>query len=79
MKAIKNFMKKIIKSLEKEIDNLLNSYKNKFEQLDNKSFVTGHSAFSYFCRDFGLEQRSVEGYLQKENQAVKVKGISRLL
>lgn len=70
----KEFYEGNYKEFEKEIDNLLNSYKNKFEQLDNKSFVTGHSAFSYFCRDFGLEQRSVEGvFAEGEPSSKKLK------
>ncbi|NME96059.1 zinc ABC transporter substrate-binding protein [Clostridium cochlearium] len=70
----KEFYEENYKEFEKEIDNLLNSYKNKFEQLDNKSFVTGHSAFSYFCRDFGLEQRSVEGvFAEGEPSSKKLK------
>ena len=29
-------------------------------KLPHKNFVTGHAAFAYLCRDFGLEQNSVE-------------------
>ena len=29
-------------------------------QAPHKNFVTGHAAFAYLCRDFGLEQNSVE-------------------
>ncbi|MGL5415234.1 MAG: metal ABC transporter substrate-binding protein [Clostridium sp.] len=39
--------------------NLYNEYKPKFETLKNKNFVTGHAAFGYLCRDFGLKQESV--------------------
>jgi zinc transport system substrate-binding protein len=37
------------------------AYKGKFQNLPRKEFVTGHAAFAYLCRDFGLEQNSVEG------------------
>lgn len=37
------------------------TYKEKFRQVHRKDFVTGHAAFAYLCRDFGLEQSSVEG------------------
>ena len=37
------------------------TYKGKFQDLPRKEFVTGHAAFAYLCRDFGLEQNSVEG------------------
>ncbi len=34
--------------------------KNTLVKLDEKNFVTGHAAFGYLCRDFGLTQKSVE-------------------
>ena len=43
-----------------QLEAIYNEYANKFAGLDNKHFVTGHAAFHYFCRDFGLEQNSVE-------------------
>ncbi|MNM60474.1 High-affinity zinc uptake system binding-protein ZnuA precursor [compost metagenome] len=43
-----------------ELDTLYNDYKAKFDSVSNKVFVTGHAAFGYLCRDFGLEQNSVE-------------------
>ncbi|ERK31716.1 metal ABC transporter solute-binding protein, Zn/Mn family [Clostridium intestinale] len=43
-----------------ELDTLYNDYKTKFDSVSNKVFVTGHAAFGYLCRDFGLEQNSVE-------------------
>lgn len=57
----KSFYEKNYNEFEKKIDILFNDYKDKFKALKNKNFVTAHSAFAYFCRDFGLEQRSVEG------------------
>ncbi|MCM8711477.1 metal ABC transporter substrate-binding protein [Clostridium sp. SYSU_GA19001] len=43
-----------------KLDELYNEYKKKFETVSNKNFVTGHAAFAYLCRDFGLKQNSVE-------------------
>ncbi|WP_312884130.1 metal ABC transporter substrate-binding protein [Clostridium psychrophilum] len=43
-----------------QLDNLYNEYKTKFKGVQNKNFVTGHAAFGYMCRDFGLKQNSVE-------------------
>ncbi len=43
-----------------QLENLYNEYKEKFQSVEKKSFVTGHAAFGYLCRDFGLEQNSVE-------------------
>lgn len=43
-----------------QLENLYNEYNGKFQAVEKKSFVTGHAAFAYLCRDFGLEQNSVE-------------------
>ena len=42
-----------------QIEKLYNEYSEKFQTVTNKNFVTGHAAFGYLCRDFGLEQNSV--------------------
>lgn len=44
-----------------KLDKLYSEYEGKFTGLANKNFVTGHAAFGYLCRDFGLKQNSVEG------------------
>jgi zinc transport system substrate-binding protein len=43
-----------------KLDKLQQDYKAKFQAVPHKDFVTGHAAFAYFCRDFGLQQNSVE-------------------
>ncbi|BAK98664.1 ABC transporter substrate-binding lipoprotein [Oscillibacter valericigenes Sjm18-20] len=43
-----------------QLESLYNEYNKKFQSVDKKSFVTGHAAFGYLCRDFGLKQNSVE-------------------
>lgn len=43
-----------------ELDGLYNEYKPKFDAINKKNFITGHAAFGYLCRDFGLSQKSVE-------------------
>lgn len=43
-----------------QLESLYNEYYAKFQSSSKKSFVTGHAAFAYLCRDFGLEQNSVE-------------------
>lgn len=48
------------KTYNNQLEDLYNEYKSKFADLTNKNFVTGHAAFNYFCRDFGLTQNSVE-------------------
>lgn len=42
------------------LEQLYNDYNAKFFGIQNKKFVTGHAAFAYLCRDFGLSQNSVE-------------------
>lgn len=43
-----------------QLEKLYEEYNGKFQSVEKKSFVTGHAAFAYLCRDFGLEQNSVE-------------------
>ena len=42
------------------LESLYAEYDRKFKSVSKKGFVTGHAAFGYLCRDFGLEQNSVE-------------------
>lgn len=58
--ANKDFYEKNYSEFSAQLENLYNEYKGKFQSVQKKSFVTGHAAFSYLCRDFGLEQNSVE-------------------
>lgn len=55
----KAFYEKNADSYIAELETLFQEYKGKFDSLENKNFVTGHAAFNYFCRDFGLVQNSV--------------------
>lgn len=43
-----------------ELDKLLAEYSTKMKEAPSHVIVTGHAAFGYLCRDFGLEQNSVE-------------------
>jgi len=54
------FYEKNFQEFSNKLDNLYNEYKGKFAGITNKNFVTGHAAFGYLCRDFGLKQNSVE-------------------
>lgn len=55
-----DFYKKNRDSFIDELEKLYNKYNGQFKEAPSKDFVTGHAAFAYFCRDFGLEQKSVE-------------------
>lgn len=41
------------------LQELYNEYSEKFKDIEIKDFITGHEAFGYLCRDFGLEQKSL--------------------
>lgn len=55
----KEYYEKNYNKLKDEFDSLHNEYKQKFEKLKNKDFITGHAAFGYLCREFGLTQKSI--------------------
>jgi len=42
-----------------QLNELFTEYSQKFQAISKKNFVTGHAAFGYLCRDFGLTQNSV--------------------
>ncbi|WP_010232926.1 metal ABC transporter substrate-binding protein [Clostridium arbusti] len=56
----KDFYEKNYTDFKSQLDGIYNDYKSKLSNLPNKNFVTGHAAFAYLCRDFGLKQNSVE-------------------
>lgn len=68
----KEYYEKNYNKLKEEFDELYNEYKPKFEKLKNKDFVTGHAAFGYLCRDFGLTQKSISD-LYAEGEATPKK------
>lgn len=54
-----------------QLENLYNEYKDKFSDIKNKNFVTGHAAFRYFCKDFHLKQNSVEDVFAEGEPSTK--------
>lgn len=58
--ANKDYYEKNCADFVSQLENLYKEYAQKFQSAEKKSFVTGHAAFGYLCRDFGLEQNSVE-------------------
>lgn len=68
----KNYYEENFEILKESLNNLKSEYEDKFKELTNKNFVTGHAAFAYLCRDFGLTQESIadvygEGELTAKN------------
>jgi zinc transport system substrate-binding protein len=53
------------------LEQLFNEYKSKLSSIKNKNFVTGHAAFAYLCRDFGLKQNSVEDVFAEGEPSAK--------
>lgn len=58
--ANKDYYEKNCDDFVAQLEALFSEYDGKFQSAAKKSFVTGHAAFGYLCRDFGLEQNSVE-------------------
>lgn len=54
-----------------QLNNLYNEYATKFQKVKNKNFVTGHAAFAYLCRDYGLNQESVENVFAEGEPSTK--------
>ena len=62
-----------------ELDSLYKDYKVKFDSIANKNFVTGHATFAYLCRDFNLNQISIEGvFAEGEPSPKKMKELTDL-
>ena len=60
VKANADFYRKNAEEYNQKLQALLVAYQKKFSKLEQKDFVTGHAAFAYLCRDFGLQQQSIE-------------------
>ena len=72
----RDYFTKNYNSFSAEIESLISEYKTKFSKTKSKSFVTGHAAFAYLCRDFGLQQNSVEDvFAEGEPSAKKLAGL----
>lgn len=57
----KVYFKENLDKFNKEADTLAAKYKPEFDKYKGKSFVTGHEAFAYLCRNIGMVQMAVEG------------------
>ena len=56
----KAYYEENLKNYDEKLQKVYDEYTDKFKELSNKDFITGHAAFGYLCRDFNLEQQSVE-------------------
>ncbi len=65
------YYKANLKSFVEVIEGLKSEYATKIGAAKNRSFVTGHAAFAYFCRDFGLQQNSVEDVFAEGEPSAK--------
>lgn len=72
----KEYYEKNYSEFASKIESMLSEYKEKFDKTERKNFVTGHAAFAYFCRDFNLEQNSVENvFAEGEPTAKKIQDL----
>lgn len=73
----KDYYEKNYNDFVSQLDTIYDEYNKKFQTVTNKNFVTGHAAFAYLCRDFGLKQNSVENvFAEGEPSAKKLKELS---
>ncbi len=56
----KEYFNKNYEAFAKDMKALQEKYAAEFAKSERKEFVTGHAAFGYLCRNFGLSQESVE-------------------
>ncbi|MBQ6820073.1 MAG: zinc ABC transporter substrate-binding protein [Clostridium sp.] len=59
-------------NLKSDFTELNDEYKEKFKEVTNRNFVTGHAAFGYLCKEYSLTQNSIadvfgEGELTAKN------------
>ena len=67
----KNYYENNYKDFRGKLEKLYDEYKKKFESVKGNHFVTGHAAFGYLCRDFNLEQNSVENVFAEGEPTTK--------
>ena len=67
----KDYYEENYKKFKEELESVYNEYKPKFDTLNKKNFITGHAAFGYLCRDFGLTQKSVENLFAEGEPTAK--------
>ncbi len=70
----KNFYEENYEEFIIKLEELYNLYNPKINSLSNKNFVTGHAAFAYLCRDFGLKQNSIEDIFAEGEPSAKKLG-----
>jgi len=73
----KDFYEQNYKTFYEQLEQVYKEYDNKFKAVSRKDFVTGHAAFAYLARDFGLKQNSVEDvFAEGEPSAKKLKELT---
>ncbi|MGO3019163.1 MAG: metal ABC transporter solute-binding protein, Zn/Mn family [Anaerococcus sp.] len=67
----KDYYQENYEKLAKELDDIINEYKDKFNSKEDNEFVVPHEAFGYLCRDFNLEQIPLTGITSTEEPDAK--------
>jgi len=73
----KDFYENNYKDFYGQLEKVYTEFDQKFKTVTRKDFVTGHAAFAYLARDFGLKQNSVEDvFAEGEPSAKKLKELT---
>lgn len=65
---------------QKRLRGLAQSYAARFAAARRRFFITGHAAFGYLAREFGLKERSVEGvYAEGEPSPMQLAALTEIL
>jgi zinc transport system substrate-binding protein len=62
---------------QKKLEKLYTTYRSRLGSAAHQDFVTGHAAFAYLCRDFGLHMSSIESVFAEGEPSAKE--LTRLL
>ncbi len=57
----KEYYEKNYNKFIEKIESIEKDYSEKYKELRNRDFITGHETFGYLCKDLGIVQKSIEG------------------
>ena len=70
--ANKEYYEANYEKIASDLDELIEEYTAKFNEVDNKKFIVPHEAFGYVARDFGLEQIPLASLTSTDDPDAKV-------
>lgn len=69
--ADKQYFEENYKKVDKNLDDILNEYTKKFENVKTDKFIVAHQAFGYVARDFNLEQIPLQSLTSTDDASLK--------